>query len=239
MNELRQRLIDGQEGLGITLEPLMIERFESYARLLIEWNQKMNLTAITAPAEIAVKHFLDSLTLLSYVDIPPEAKLADVGTGAGFPGLPLLIARPDIKLTLIDSLNKRLTFLKAVCGELGLNAEFVHARGEEVGKMPQHREKYHFATARAVSHLRELSEYTLPLVKKGGSLISMKGPQPEKEIEEAQKAITTLGGKVEAVHSFVLPDAGERSLIVINKISHTPPNYPRPSAKIAKFPLNR
>lgn len=239
MKELRERLINGQATLNIELEPQMLDRFEAYARLLIEWNQKMNLTAITAPEEIAVKHFLDSLTLLFYVDVPSGAKLADVGTGAGFPGLPLLIVRNDIRLTLIDSLNKRLTFLKEVCRELGLNAEFLHARGEEAGKMPQHREKYDIATARAVSHLRELSEYTLPLVKRGGCLISMKGPQPEKEIYEAQKAITTLGGKIEAVHSFSLPDAGERSIIVINKISHTPPNYPRPSAKIAKFPLNR
>lgn len=239
MNELRQRLLEGQAFLGFEFEPLMLDRFEAYAQLLIEWNQKMNLTAITVPEEIAVKHFLDSLTPLSYINFPLEVKLADVGTGAGFPGLPLLIVRPDIKLTLIDSLNKRLTFLKAVCEELGLNAEFVHARGEEAGKMPQYREKYHFATARAVSHLRELSEYTLPLLKLGGGLISMKGPNPEKEIEEAQRAITTLGGKIDEVHSFTLPYAGERSLILINKISHTPLKYPRPSAKIAKFPLNR
>lgn len=237
MQRLRERLLEGQKYLGFSLDPPMLDRFESYARLLVEWNEKMNLTAITAPEEIAVKHFLDSLTVLAHLSIPEGAACIDVGTGAGFPGLPLLIVRPDIRLTLLDSLHKRLRFLEAVCSELGLKAEFVHARGEEAGKMAQYREKYAFATARAVSHLRELAEYTLPLVQVGGRFVSMKGPQPEKELKEAEKAIRILGGAVEAVHTFFLPEAGERSLVVIKKISQTPPNYPRASAKIAKFPL--
>lgn len=230
-------LLEETKKAGISLEPPMLEQFEEYARLLVEWNEKMNLTAITKPEEIAAKHFLDSLMVLKYQPMKAGDRLADVGTGAGFPGVPLLIACPGLKLTLIDSLNKRLVFLGHVLDALGLEAETVHARGEEAGRKKEYRQRFDFATARAVSHLRELSEYTLPLLKTGGKLISMKGPLPEQEIEEAKKAITLLGGEIERSEAYHVPGAGERSVILVKKISQTPPIYPRPSAKIAKFPL--
>ncbi len=237
MGIISEFLVKEQKTAGIEFTPHMLEQFETYARLLVEWNEKMNLTAIIRPEEIAAKHFLDSLMIMKYQSLKAGDRLADVGTGAGFPGIPLLIACPELKITLIDSLNKRLIFLKHVLKTLGLQAELVHARGEEAGRKKEYRQKFDFTTARAVSHLRELSEYTLPLLKTGGKLISMKGPQPEQEIEEAKKAIYLLGGELQAVETYFVPNAGERSLIFVKKISQTPPIYPRPSAKIAKFPL--
>lgn len=237
MGIISEFLLAEQDRAGLELSPRMLEQFEEYARLLVEWNEKMNLTAITKPEEIAAKHFLDSLMILKYQPMKAGDTLADVGTGAGFPGIPLLIACPGLKLTLIDSLNKRLVFLSHVLDVLGLEAELVHARGEEAGRRKEYRQKFDFATARAVSHLRELSEYTLPFLKVGGTLLSMKGPQMEQELEEAKKAIGLLGGEIQAVEAYQVPGAGERSLVFIKKISQTTPIYPRPSAKIAKFPL--
>lgn len=237
MSIISEFLVKEQKTAGIEFTTHMLEQFETYARLLAEWNEKMNLTAIIKPEEIAAKHFLDSLMIMKYQMFKAGDRLADIGTGAGFPGIPLLIVCPELKLTLIDSLNKRLIFLEHVLKTLGLQAELVHARGEEAGRKKEYRQKFDFTTARAVSHLRELSEYTLPLLKNGGKLISMKGPQPAQEIEEAKKAIHLLGGELQTVETYFVPNAGERSLIFVKKISQTPPIYPRPSAKIAKFPL--
>ena len=163
--------------------------------------------------------------------------MIDVGTGAGFPGVAMLIARPDIRLTLLDSTKKKLSVIDDILSALGLQAETLHARAEEAARRTEYRERFDFATARAVANLRELSEYCLPFVKKGGSFLSMKSAKTDEEIDGAKKAIAVLGGQIEAVNAFQLADAGERTVIMIKKISQTSPKYPRPSAKIAKFPI--
>ena len=222
---------------GIELDDITLNRFDTYARLLVEWNEKINLTAITEPDEIVIKHFTDSLTIFSYVDIPQGAKVIDVGTGAGFPGLAMLIARPDIELTLIDSTNKKLNVIRDILDNIGLSANVIHIRAEVAGQDNAFRQQYDFATARAVANLRDLSEYCLPFVKVGGSFISMKSAKTPEEIEQAETAIRVLGGKIEKIDSFDLFDCGERTIIYVKKISSTPGKYPRPSAKMAKFPI--
>lgn len=212
-------------------------QFERYYNLLIEWNEKMNLTAITEKDEVAIKHFADSVSLLSVVDIPQGASIIDVGTGAGFPGIPLKIVRPDIKLTLLDSLNKRLIFLQNVCDELEFTAEIIHARAEEGGQNENLRESYNFAVSRAVAQLNTLCEFCLPFVKTGGSFISMKGPNAENEIDTANNAVNILGGKIKKVNKFTLTDDSSRTVIQIEKIKQTPKKYPRHGGKIKKQPL--
>lgn len=222
---------------GLELTEKQYQQLDRYAELLVEWNEKMNLTAITEPQEMAVKHFLDCLYLLKYCEIPQGARLIDVGTGAGFPGMVLKIARPDIELTLLDSLNKRLVFLNEVASALDLAVTTVHARAEDAGKDAQMRESYDIATARAVARLSALSEYCLPLVKIGGQMISMKGPDGNAELDEATTALKMLGGEAGTVHEYELPNGDARSIVVIQKISQTPPKYPRQGVKIAKKPL--
>ena len=221
----------------IELNNEALSRFDTYGRLLVEWNEKINLTAITEPEEIVIKHFVDSLTIFSYVDIPEGSKVIDVGTGAGFPGLAMLIARPDIDLTLMDSTNKKLNVIRDILGRIGLEANVVHMRAEQAGQDKSFREQYDFVTARAVANLRDLSEYCLPFVKVGGSFISMKSARTNEEIDEAKAAVKILGGKIEHIDSFDLFNSGERTIINVKKISSTPTKYPRPSAKMAKFPL--
>lgn len=225
------------ESFGVQLDETALERYDIYARLLAEWNEKINLTAITDPLGITVKHFADSLTVFKYCSLQKNAKIIDVGTGAGFPGLALLIARPDIELTLLDSTKKKLGVIEDILAHIGLTAQLLHARAEEAGQNEKYREKFDFATARAVANLRELSEYCLPFVKRGGYFISMKGANALEELSGAKKAIAVLGGSVEAAESFNLEDAGERCIITVKKLSSTPSKYPRPSAKIAKNPL--
>ncbi len=223
--------------MGIDLSEESLERFDKYAEMLVETNKTLNLTAITEPDEIVSKHFCDCLSLLKEVEIPTGASLIDVGTGAGFPGVVLLTARPDLKITLMDSTKKRLTFVESVVNELGLNADVVHFRAEEAGKNLRFRERFDFATARAVANMQTLSEYCLPFLKVGGLFAAMKGAKASIELEEAKGAIKILGGKVESAKEFTLPDCGERSILCVKKISQTPSKYPRPSAQIAKKPL--
>lgn len=222
---------------GVKLDEKALERFDTYARLLVDWNEKINLTAITEPDEIVIKHFVDSLSLFSVVDIPQGAKVIDVGTGAGFPGVAMLIARPDLDITLMDSTNKKLNVIKDILDNIGLEANVVHKRAEEAGQSKDFRECYDFATARAVSNLRDLSEFCLPFVKVGGTFISMKSAKADEEIEEGKKAIAVLGGTIKEKKTFPLDDAGERTIILIEKSSSTPGKYPRPSAKMAKNPI--
>lgn len=236
MNERYTYLASLCEGF-YTLTEETANRLERYAELLVEWNGKMNLTAITDPDEIIIKHFYDCLLFLKHNEIPQNAKVIDVGTGAGFPGLVLKIARPDIKITLLDSLNKRLTFLNEVASDLGLEVETLHSRAEDAGKMPQYREKYDIATARAVARLNVLSEYCLPFVKKGGSFVAMKGPTATEELDGALSAIKKLGGEKAIQINETLPDQSNRVFVKIKKISQTPPQFPRISAKISKKPL--
>ena len=217
----------------ITLTENQYEQFQKYFELLAEWNEKMNLTAITDDSGVALKHFADSLSLLNFVDIPQNSSLADVGTGAGFPGVVLKIARPDIKLTLIDSLNKRLVFLGEVCAQLGIEAELIHSRAEDGARDEKLRESFDFAVSRAVARMNVLSEYCLPYVKVGGAFCAMKGAQANEEFKESLNAINTLGGKIENKYFFELPEnGGERAIAVVRKVKNTPQKYPRQSGKI-------
>ena len=234
---LKDLLKEKAEMFHVKLDGTALERFDLYGKLLVEWNEKINLTAIIDPEGVTIKHFLDSITIFSYVDIPEGAKVIDVGTGAGFPGLAMLIARPDLQMTLMDSTKKRLTVIEDILEKIGLSADVVHSRAEEAGKKEEYREKYDFSTARAVTNLRDLAEYCLPFVKVGGSFVPMKSTKTQEEIAEGKKAIHVLGGQIAKVDTFDLLDCGERTIINVKKISSTPAKYPRPSAKIAKNPI--
>lgn len=230
-------LISDAERLGIALTDEQLSRFNTLSELLVEQNKTMNLTAITDPDGIAVKHFADSISVLTAAEMPKGAKVLDVGTGAGFPGIPLLIMRPDLDLTMIDSTAKKLKYVENAVNELGLIATTLHTRAEEAGQSKEYREKFDFVCSRAVAALNVLCEYCLPFVRQNGLFIAMKGAKAQEEIDGAKAAIKLLGGEIIAEKSFSLSDGGERTLIVIKKISQIPPKYPRPSAQIAKKPL--
>lgn len=225
------------ENYGFDLTEEQMDLFDRYAKYLVEWNEKINLTAITDPKEICIKHFLDSLLFFKAVSLPEKASLIDVGTGAGFPSVPCKIVRPDLSLTLLDSLNKRIQFLSGLSDHLGIETKCIHSRAEDGGKSIDLREKFDYATARAVAHLRELSEYCLPFVKPGGYFIALKGYEIEQELEEAKKAIKLLGGEIKEVKKYELPEENRRGIVVIQKISQTPTKYPRMAAKIKKQPI--
>lgn len=227
----------GADSLGVVLDDKALERFDTYAELLVFWNERINLTAITDPEGIVKKHFLDSLALLKYCDIKSDAKMIDVGTGAGFPGLAIKIARPDINITLMDSTQKKLTVIEDIMKKIDLDANIIHSRAEEAGHDDTLREQYDFATARAVSNLRDLTEYCLPFVTIGGSFISMKGADAKAELADAEHAIEILGGKVIKFDEYELDGCGERAIINISKVSKTPDKYPRPKGKMQKQPL--
>lgn len=224
------------ERVGLDLEKEKIEKFKSYYEMLLEWNEKMNLTAITNIDDVIVKHFIDSLMILKFLTNETKS-LIDVGTGAGFPGVPVKIAKNELKITLLDSLNKRLIFLNALKEQLNLDFELVHARAEELGRKENFREKFDVTTSRAVASLNVLSEYCLPFVKAGGMFIAMKSGNVDEELECAKRSITLLGGKIEKVERFNLPNDISRSIVVIRKIKNTNKIYPRASAKIKKSPL--
>lgn len=230
-------LLADAEKLGISVSSEQLERFEKLAELLVEQNKTMNLTAITDPDGIAVKHFADSISVLSAVEFKNGAKVLDVGTGAGFPGIPLLIMRPDLDLTLLDSTAKKLRYVADTVDSLGLSANVLHSRAEEAAQKPEYRESFDIVCSRAVAALNILCEYCLPFVKKGGIFAAMKGAKAQEEIELAKNAIKTLGGEIIAQKSFTLSDGAERTIIIIKKTSHNLPKYPRPSAQIAKKPL--
>ena len=212
-----------------------------YKELLVEWNEKMNLTAITEDMEVITKHFLDCLTVQSSIDLAQVKSLVDVGTGAGFPGLVLKIAFPNVHITLIDSLNKRLKFLQHVIDELGLTGiECVHGRAEDLGKNKAYREQFEVCASRAVANLAVLSEYTLPFVKKGGYLIALKGQKLDEELAEGEKAITILGGTIDKLVDVVVPytDLNHR-IAKIKKVKETPKKYPRKAGEPTKAPLGK
>lgn len=237
-------LASGANEISVPLSAESIRAFSEYARLLKEWNEKMNLTNITDDKGIAIRHFIDSLTLVSHLEEECVKKgkknltLIDVGTGAGFPGIPLKVAMPSLEVTLLDSLRKRVGFLDAVCAALELKGiSTVHSRAEDAGLSRQYREKYDVATARAVASLAVLCEYCLPFVKIGGIFLAMKG-NVEEEAEAAKKAIITMGGTLETLHHFTLPGTDmKRSIIVIRKVRATPAKYPRQAGKPEKEPI--
>lgn len=236
--QMREILISATADYKTQLTEENLSKFEVYYKLLKEWNEKINLTAITDADGVAVKHFVDSLSVLNYCNIPQNAKVLDVGTGAGFPGVVLKIVRPDIQLFLLDSLKKRFLFLDALLSELDLDADFLQGRAEEYGQDIDLRESFDFVVSRAVAQLNTLSEYCLPFVKLSGKFIAFKGSGADEEIKSSKKAFQVLGGKLIKIHTFKLPfDGGSRSLVEIEKIQPTPGKYPRNNGRIKAKPL--
>ena len=213
------------------------QAFYRYMEMLLEWNEKMNLTAITEKKEIILKHFIDSLTINKYIQ--GKGTVLDIGTGAGFPGIPLKIANPNIKFVLVDSLNKRIGFLEEVKKKLKLkDIDLVHGRAEDLGHMQEYRENAGAVVSRAVSNLSTLAEYMLPFAKVGGVCICMKGSNISEEIEDSKNALNVLGGKIEKIEKIILPNSNmERNLIIIKKIASTPNKYPRKAGTPVKKPL--
>ena len=224
---------------NIELDESKAQALKEYKELLVEWNEKMNLTAITEDYEVIVKHFVDCLECTHL--ITNEKKIIDVGTGAGFPGIPMAIMMPNTKITLLDSLNKRINFLNEVIKELNLkNVETIHSRSEDCGKDILYREKYDISIARAVANLSTLSEYLLPFVKIDGKMICMKGSEVEEELNNSKYAIKELGGEISLQDEFCLPDTDiKRNIIVIKKIKYTPKLYPRKAGLPSKEPLKK
>ena len=225
------------EEYNIEINDEQIEKFDLYMKLLLEWNEKINLTAITEKDDIILKHFVDSLTILKYVD--ESDKIIDIGTGAGFPGIPIKIMNEETNITLLDSLNKRINFLNIVINELKLdNIVAIHGRAEELARNKAHREKYDVAVSRAVANLSTLTEYMLPFIKVGGKCICMKGANVKEEIDKAKNAIKKLGGQIEIVDNFYLSENdNERNIVIIKKIKETEPKYPRKPGIPSKEPL--
>lgn len=225
--------------LGIQLTETQMDQFMKYYELLVEWNSFMNLTGITEFEEVMKKHFIDSLSLVKAADLNGSLSLIDVGTGAGFPGLPLKIAFPNLKVTLLDSLAKRIKFLDELILQLGLtDIETIHGRAEDFAKPEKKREKYDLCVSRAVANMTTLSEYCLPFVKEGGRFVSYKSEKLVEELQGASKAISILGGQVETQVEFFLPDSDiYRNLFVIKKVKKTPNKYPRKAGLPAKEPL--
>ena len=222
---------------GIVLTEEQVYRLGMYSEMLVQWNEKINLTAITDAEGISIKHFFDSIYPFSLVDMPKNSSLIDVGTGAGFPSCPVKIWRDDLRITLVDSLQKRITFLAQLSDSLSLGATCIHSRAEDLGNNAEFREKFDIATARAVANLADLCEYCMPFVKVGGKFVALKGSGAEEELKEAKNAIKTLGGKIVQTTEYALPNGDGRTLVVIEKTSETPDRFPRSSAQIKKKSL--
>lgn len=227
------------EQLQIELTDKQIRQFLQYYEILIEWNSFMNLTGITEYNEVVNKHFIDSLSLIKVLDVSKSANVLDMGTGAGFPGIPLKIAFPNLKIVLLDSLNKRIKFLNEVILRLNLeNITAIHGRAEDFGKNPLYREQFDLVVSRAVANLTTLSEYCIPYVKKDGYFISYKSGTIQEELEQSKRAIKILGAKLTKVETFILPETEiERSLVMIQKKKETPNIYPRSAGKPSKEPI--
>lgn len=230
-NELKDKMAE----INVKITEEQIKQFYTYMSLLLEWNEKINLTAITNPKDIILKHFVDCATIYEYV----EGKVLDMGTGAGFPGVPLKILNPKIEIKLVDSLNKRINFLKIIIKELNLNnIEAIHSRAEELGNNKDYREKFDVVVSRAVAQTSILAEYTIPFCKIGGKCIFMKGANIQEELNNSKKAITILGGKIEKIDELYLEEKNNnRKIIVIKKLNNTPIKYPRKPGTPSKEPI--
>lgn len=233
MNERIEFVISQFADAGLTINEQQANQFVKLCDFMVEYNENVNLTSITEFSEVVVKHFVDSVLPFTMVDIPEGSSFIDVGTGAGFPALPLLIFRPDLRGTLCDSLNKRCIYLEKACSLVEIKADIIHARSEELGR--KKRECFDFATARAVAAMPVLSEYCIPFVKVGGRFIALKSVN--EDISEAKSAISKLGGEIELIRDYTIPNGDARRLAVIKKISQTPTKYPRNSGNIQKKPL--
>ena len=235
--EFSKKIKNLSEEIQIELTEKQIDQFFIYMNLLLEWNEKINLTAIVEPNEIILKHLIDSITISKYIE--QNAKIVDVGTGAGFPGIPLKIIRNDVEITLLDSLNKRINFLNEVIDKLELtNIDAVHGRAEEFARNKNYREKFDYATSRAVANLSTLSEYLVPLVKLNGRCICMKGPDIKEELKDSKNALNLLGAEVQEVDGFELPNSNiSRNVVIIKKIKSTSNKYPRKAGTPSKNPL--
>lgn len=239
MDVVQQRLAEWASKLGISLEERQTEQFEKYFQLLVEWNEKMNLTGITEREPVYEKHFYDSLTIAEAVDLNKASSIADIGSGAGFPSLPLKIAFPHLKVTIVDALAKRIRFLDEVIAALGLdNVNALHGRAEEVARDAGHRDRYDVVTARAVARLSVLNEFCLPFVKTGGVFIAMKGTDVEEELRDSSYSAYVLKGETRKVLKLKLPvEQSERHLVIIDKKGSTPKSYPRKAGTPLKSPL--
>lgn len=238
---MEELLIKACSDLNIKLSTKQVEQFILYKNLLLEWNQKINLTTITDERDIVIKHFVDCLTIAYAYNMDSfDKSFVDVGTGAGFPGIPLKILYPDLKLTLIDSLNKRINFLKELVSQLDFNnIELLHSRAEDAGKNKIYRERFDLCASRAVANLSVLSEFCLPFVKVGGNFIALKGLDIEQEVNLAKPAIKILGAKIKTVKSVKLPFSDiEHSIVIVEKLSETPLKYPRKAGMVSKQPLS-
>lgn len=237
IEEFSHEMKTNMEKINIELTDLQVEQFFTYMNLLIEWNKKINLTSIIEPKDIIIKHFVDCGTILKY--LKKGETIIDIGTGAGFPGIPLKILNETLKVTLVDSLNKRINFLNEVCEQLKLeNVKLIHARAEDLARNGEYREKFDKSVSRAVANLSTLSEYDLPFVKKNGQMIAMKGFDIEEEVQNSKKAINILGGKITEINKFPLIDTdNKRSVVVIDKVKPTPKQFPRKAGKPLKEPI--
>ncbi len=234
-----ERLQSKAEQLGIRLSEKQLEQFQCYYERLIEMNKVMNLTAITEYEEVVDKHFIDSILLGSVKELSGKKRVIDVGTGAGFPGIPLKIVYPELEITLLDSLNKRVKFLDEVIEELGLTGiQAVHSRAEDLAQDAAHRQQYDICVSRAVANLATLSEYCIPFVKQGGYFISYKSTQIEEELKQAKKAVQVLGGTLEQVETVQIPETTiERQFVMIRKTGTTPKKFPRKAGTASKTPI--
>ena len=227
------------EVMGAPADDETVNKYQQYMDGVLDWNEKVNLTNITDPEEFIIKHFIDSIICVDYPEFEEARKVIDVGTGGGFPGVPLAIAAPDKEFVLMDSLNKRLKIIDELCGQIGIgNVTTVHARAEELAKNKAHREQYDLCVSRAVANMAVLAEYCLPFIKVGGCLMAYKGPDADREVEEARKALFLLGGQVEEIREGNLKEFGiDHKVVIIKKVKNTPSKFPRKAGTPAKEPL--
>lgn len=239
MDQIQEAFALRLQEKGIKVTPAQLDQFETYYKELVEWNEKMNLTGITEREQVYTKHFYDSISLAFYIDMNEIRTMADIGSGAGFPGIPLKICFPHLQLTIIDSLNKRINFLKHVVEQTGLEqVQLLHGRAEDWARKPEHRDHYDLVTARAVAKLTVLNEFCLPYAKVGGVFAAMKGSSPDEEIKEASRSLKELKGKLRRVERFTLPvEESERHIVIIDKTAGTPGKYPRKAGTALKSPL--
>ncbi|WP_178020870.1 16S rRNA (guanine(527)-N(7))-methyltransferase RsmG [uncultured Paenibacillus sp.] len=239
MDSIQAQLCTLLQGHGIEVSEEQLKQFERYYEVLVEWNEKMNLTGITEREQVYIKHFYDSISLAFHVSMGEVGSMADIGSGAGFPGIPLKICYPHLQLTIVDSLNKRIQFLQHVVNELGLSqVRLLHGRAEDLGRQEELRDAFDLVTARAVARMAVLNEFCLPFAKPMGLFVAMKGSNPEDEVKEAARSLSELRGKWIGTPEFSLPlDHSERHLVIIQKTAPTPKKYPRKAGTPAKMPL--